>query len=169
MNVISLLTPKTQVAYLYDDCTVRQGLEKLRVHGYTALPVLSRDGSYAGTISEGDLLWYFVERGDKNFHEKERLPLKNLIRRDFNPAVSVRISMHQLLAHAMRYSFVPVVDDRGAFVGIATRHTIIRRLALPNLPADPLEYEQSPETPAQDTAEYTAVMMRPMESSRPLT
>ena len=32
MNVISLLTPKAQVAYLYDDFTVRQGLEKLRAH-----------------------------------------------------------------------------------------------------------------------------------------
>ena len=26
VNVISLLTPKAQVAYLYDDFTVRQGL-----------------------------------------------------------------------------------------------------------------------------------------------
>ena len=43
MNVISLLTPKAQVAYLYDDFTVRQGLEKLRAHGYTAIPVLARD------------------------------------------------------------------------------------------------------------------------------
>ena len=31
MNVISLLTPKAQVAYLYQDFTVRQGLEKLDV------------------------------------------------------------------------------------------------------------------------------------------
>ena len=33
MNVISLLTPKTNVAYLYEDFTIRQGLEKLRHYG----------------------------------------------------------------------------------------------------------------------------------------
>ena len=33
MNVISLLTPKAQVAYLYDDYTIRQGLEKFRAKG----------------------------------------------------------------------------------------------------------------------------------------
>ena len=169
MNVISLLTPKTQVAYLYDDCTIRQGLEKLRIHGYTALPVLARDGSYAGTVSEGDLLWYIVDRGDSSLREKDRLTLKHLLRRDFNPAVSVRISMPQLLDHAMRYSFVPVVDDRGAFVGIVTRHTIIRRLALPNLPANPLEYAELSELTEQDAEEYLAVMMHPLEASGPLT
>ena len=51
MNVISLVTPKAQVAYLYDDFTIRQGLEKLRAHGYTAIPVLSREGQYLGTVS----------------------------------------------------------------------------------------------------------------------
>ena len=50
MNVISLLTPKAQVAFLYEDFTIRQGLEKLRAHGYTAIPVLTRDGQYAGTF-----------------------------------------------------------------------------------------------------------------------
>ena len=33
MNVMSLLNPKVQVAYLYEDDTIRQGLEKLRHHG----------------------------------------------------------------------------------------------------------------------------------------
>ena len=53
MNVISLLTPKASVAWLYEDFTLRQGLEKLRHHGYTAIPVLARDGRYVGTVSEG--------------------------------------------------------------------------------------------------------------------
>ena len=64
MNVISLLTPKAQVAYIYDDCTIRQGLEKLRAHGYTAVPVLARDGRYVGTVSEGDFLWNILDGND---------------------------------------------------------------------------------------------------------
>lgn len=131
MNVISLLTPKAQVAYLYDDYTVRQGLEKLRAHGYTAIPVLSRDGSYVGTVSEGDFLWSILDHRDNSLAAQEKQPLKRLMRRNFNPPVSVRVSMEELLEQAMRQSFIPVVDDRGAFVGIVTRQSIMRNMAFP--------------------------------------
>ena len=40
MNIIFLLKPKNTVAYVYDVNTLRQGLEKMRVHGYTAVPVI---------------------------------------------------------------------------------------------------------------------------------
>ena len=135
MNVISLLTPKAQVEYLYDDYTIRQGLEKIRVHGYTAIPVLSREGLYVGTVSEGDFLWSLVNQRDNNLLSQEKRPLKSIMRPEFNPAVSVRVTMDELLDQAMRQSFIPVVDDRGAFIGIVTRQTIIRRLTIPNTSA----------------------------------
>ncbi|HIT02517.1 MAG TPA: CBS domain-containing protein [Candidatus Enterenecus merdae] len=131
MNVISLLTPKAQVAYLHEDCTIRQGLEKLRGHQYTALPVLARDGRYAGTVSEGDFLWAMVARRDDGPRAWEKLSLEQMMRKGFNPAVSIRVSMEELLDRAMRQSFIPVVDDRGAFMGIVTRQTILRKLILP--------------------------------------
>lgn len=131
MNVISLLTPKAQVVYLYDDYTIRQGLEKFRAKGYTALPVLSRDGAYVGTVSEGDFLWHILDGEDSSIYAYEKLPLKSVMRRDFNPAVSVRVTMDDLLEQAMRQSFIPVVDDRGAFVGIVTRQAIMRKMAFP--------------------------------------
>ena len=73
MNVISLLTPKAQVAYIYDDCTIRQGLEKLRAHGYTAVPVLARDGRYVGTVSEGDFLWNILDGGTTRPDERHTI------------------------------------------------------------------------------------------------
>ena len=60
MNIAYFLLPKSRVAYLYDDYTFRQGLEKMRHHGYTAIPVITRDGRYAGTVSEGDFLWQLL-------------------------------------------------------------------------------------------------------------
>ena len=129
MNVINFLTPKSQVAWVYADVTVRQGLEKLRSRGYTAIPVLYRDGSYAGTISEGDFLWHMLDSEDNRLRAAEQLPLRAVMREGFNPPVSVRVSMEELLERAMNQSFVPVVDDRGAFMGIVTRQTILRRLA----------------------------------------
>lgn len=139
MNVISLLTPKAQVAYLYDDFTVRQGLEKLRVHGYTAIPVLARDGRYVGTVSEGDFLWNILDQQDNSLRAQEKLPLSHILRKNFNPAVRIDITLTELLDRAMRQSFIPVVDDRGAFVGIVTRQNIIRRLTVPNAEAQEAE------------------------------
>lgn len=133
MNVISLVTPKGQTAYLYEDATLRQGLEKLRAHGYTAIPVLDREGGYVGTVSEGDFLWQMLDREDNSLRTQEKLPLRSILRPGFNPAVRIDVTMTELLERAMRQSFIPVVDDRGAFVGIVTRQTIIRRLTRPNL------------------------------------
>lgn len=137
MNVITLLTPKAQVAYLYDDFTIRQGLEKLRSRGYTAIPVLARDGTYVGSVTEGDFLWNILDHKNNSLQAQEQKPLKTLIRTGFNPPVSVRVTMEELLEQAMQQSFVPVVDDRGAFIGIVTRQTIMRKLALPNLSSEP--------------------------------
>ena len=133
MNVISLLTPKAQVAYLYEDFTIRQGLEKLRVHGYTAIPVLARDGRYVGTVSEGDFLWNILDGKDNSLRTQEKLPLRQVLRPGFNPAVCIDVTLSQLLERAMQQSFIPVVDDRGAFVGIVTRQNIIRRLTIPKV------------------------------------
>ena len=57
MNVLFFLKPKGELAYLYEDHTLRQGIEKLERSGFTAIPVISRSGEYIGTITEGDFLW----------------------------------------------------------------------------------------------------------------
>ena len=111
MNVISLLTPKAQVAYLYEDFTIRQGLEKLRAHGYTAIPVLARDGQYVGTVSEGDFLWHILDRENNSLRTREKLPLRSVLRPGFNPAVRIDVTLTQLLERSMQQSFIPVVDD----------------------------------------------------------
>ena len=63
MNIAYFLLPKARVAHVYDDNTFRQGLEKMRHHGYTAIPVISRTGQYVGTVSEGDFLWCLLDQG----------------------------------------------------------------------------------------------------------
>ena len=133
MNVISLLTPKTNVAWLYEDWTIRQGLEKLRFHGYTAIPVLAKDGSYVGTVSEGDFLWCLLDQGSGDIQTQEKQPLRRVIRHVFNPAVSIEVALEDLVERALRQSYIPEVDDRGAFVGIVTRQNIIKRLTVLNV------------------------------------
>ena len=134
MNIAYFLTPKSSVAYLYDDCTFRQGLEKMRHRGYAAIPVISRDGRYVGTVSEGDFLWRILEPGasgqDGSFsmRDMERLQLRDILK-SARPPVRITVSMEDLVTSAMKQNFVPVVDDLGSFIGIVTRKDIIRYLS----------------------------------------
>ena len=58
MNILFFLTPKSEVAYIYAEESLRQALEKMEFHKYSAVPILTRQGRYVGTLTEGDLLWY---------------------------------------------------------------------------------------------------------------
>lgn len=125
MNIMALLRAKSTVAYLTDTCTVRQGLEKFRAHGYTAIPVIREDGSYAGSITEGDFLWHILDTEPK-LYEQENYRVSQIIRSDFNPAARIDIKPEELLARILQQNFVPMVDDRNLFIGIITRQDVIR-------------------------------------------
>lgn len=125
MNVIRLLKNKDSVAYIYENSTIRQGLEKMRAHGYTAIPVITASGEYAGSISEGDFLWHILAVSDGSMKSQEKYLIKDIIRKDFIPAVRVDVPMQTLLERSMTQNFIPVTDDRGSFIGIVTRRDII--------------------------------------------
>ena len=57
MNILFFLTPKSDVAYIFEDETLRQTVEKMEHRKFSCIPLLSMDGRYTGTISEGDILW----------------------------------------------------------------------------------------------------------------
>ena len=49
MNVAFFLTPKSEVVWLLEHATMRQALERMERHGYTAVPLLDEEGRYVGT------------------------------------------------------------------------------------------------------------------------
>ena len=122
MNALFLLKSKDDVTYLYADQTIRQGIEKMKFHGYTALPVITKDGIFVGCISEGDFLWYLMEHSLK---EAEETSILTIIRQNFNPAVDVNVRMSELLHRAKEQKIIPVIDDRHVFIGMITRRDII--------------------------------------------
>jgi CBS domain-containing protein len=131
MNIAYFLKTKGEVDYLYDSFTLRQGLEKMRNHGHSAIPVLSGDNKYIGTISEGDFLWYLVDdRKEKlyktNIERYEEIKIRDIFRKGKNPSVRITATMDEMLMRAMDQNFIPVVDDRNYFIGIITRRDIMR-------------------------------------------
>ena len=125
-NILFFLTPKALCAFVRDDYSVRQALEKMESAGYAALPILSRQGEYKGTLTEGDLLWALKNMCNMDIRQAESRKIMDIARRKDNVPVRVTTSMHDLIERATHQNFVPVVDDKGAFIGIITRKAIIK-------------------------------------------
>ena len=113
-------------AYLHDDFTIRQALEKMEASGYAALPILNRRGEYRGTLTEGDLLWALKNMCYMDMRQAEARRIMEISRRKDNVPVRITASMHDLIDRASNQNFVPVVDDYGAFIGLITRKAIIQ-------------------------------------------
>ena len=125
-NILFFLTPKAMCAFLYDDYTVRQALEKMESAGYAALPILNKHGEYRGTITEGDLLWALKNLCYMDMRQAEARRIMEITRRQDYIPVRVTTSMFDLVQRASAQNFVPVVDDKDTFIGIVTRSAIIK-------------------------------------------
>lgn len=128
MNILFFLTPKSEVAYINEDDTLRQALEKMEHHKYSAVPIITKQGKYLGTITEGDLLWGIKNKFDLNLRDAERIRITEIPRRLDNRPVSIDADMEDLLDKILNQNFVPVLDDQKNFIGIITRKDVIRSL-----------------------------------------
>lgn len=125
MNILFYLTPKSEVMHLFDDYSVRQAMEKMEYHKYSAVPIISRNGTYVGTLTEGDILWELKRRQTVDLKTIEDLKIRTLKRKRDNEPVNVNCNIEDLILTAMNQNFVPVIDDNGIFIGIVTRKSII--------------------------------------------
>ena len=125
MNIAFLLTPKNEVIYEYLDVTMRQVIEKMEHHGYTAIPLIDKHGKYVGTLTEGDLLWKLKNTMNLNFRNTETVKVKDIPRRVRHKSVTISEDIESLINLAVSQNFVPVVDDEGIFIGIIKRSDII--------------------------------------------
>lgn len=125
MNIAFFLLPKQEVVCLSTEATLRQTLERMEHHRYTSVPILDRDGCYAGTVTEGDLLWYMKNNPELTFEQTHRVKLSDVQLRLAHRAVRIDANMEDLVSLAKLQNFVPVIDDMNRFIGIVRRSDII--------------------------------------------
>jgi len=151
MNVLYFLTPKAEVEYININSSVRQGLEKMRYHGYAAIPVIDDEGRYRGTVTEGDFLWALYNDNNPDLKKLEKTELKTIIHKQYHP-VRASASVDEILNRAYNQNFVPVIDDRDVFIGIIKRKDIIKYLASVKTSIPELTDEDKEEKPAVSIA-----------------
>ena len=128
MNIMRFIVPKSLVEYVVSESTVRQALEKMRYHRYVAIPVIDSDGKYVGTLRNDDILSYFLNSGIFDARMAEENMVSDIIDGNYAPPVYHNASMSELIDRVKEHNFVPVVDDRGCFVGIILRRDILNFL-----------------------------------------
>ncbi|MCR1808631.1 CBS domain-containing protein [Haploplasma modicum] len=129
MNVLFHLIPKEKVAFIYDNFTLRQAMEKMEYHRYTAVPILSESGKYIGILREGDILWHIKNINRFDLQYAESILVKDLNRKKDHANVNIDADIDELIKLSVDQNFIPVVDDRKNFIGIVTRKAIITHLA----------------------------------------
>ncbi|ABR46882.1 CBS domain containing protein [Alkaliphilus metalliredigens QYMF] len=125
MNIAFFLTPKRETIYLTEDATMRQALEKMEHHRYSAVPIVDQAGRYIETMTEGDLLWKLKNTKDLTLKDTNKVKIKEVSKyMDVKP-VLINAKVEDLVHLIINQNFVPVVDDNGVFIGIVKRSTII--------------------------------------------
>ena len=129
MNIARIMIPKVSTVFLHEKDTVRQGLERFMVHGYTAIPVLNEQEQYIGSVTEGDFLRHLLTVRTTDLKEQEQYRIGSIVRRDFCPAFPIDAEFQKVVAATLNQNFVPIVDGRGVLCGILTRKNMIEYLA----------------------------------------
>jgi len=125
MNIAFFLIPKKDVVYLKENATMRQALERMEYHTYSAVPLINDAGKYVGTITEGDLLWKLKNTLGLTFQNTEGVSLRDVEQHVQNDPVTIDSQMEDLISRAVVQNFVPVVDDQQIFIGIVRRREMI--------------------------------------------
>jgi len=129
MNIAKIMIPRACTVFLNEKQTVRQGWEVMTRNGYTAIPVLDADQHFIGCVSEGDFLRHILDTGSLDKMDMENHRVRELVRRDFCPPISIDADEDEVVGAALNQNFVPIVDSRNTLCGILTRRGVIAHLA----------------------------------------
>lgn len=126
MNIAFFLTPKKDVVYEMLDATMRQVIERMDYHRYTAIPILDEQGRYVGTLTEGDLLRKLKNTPGLDIRECSKIPATDIPMRTQNRPVHINCNIEDLVSTVTSQNFVPVLDDDDRFIGIIKRSDILQ-------------------------------------------
>ena len=129
MNIAKIMIPKVSTVFLHENNTIRQGVEQFMRHGYTAIPVLNEKEQYVGSVTKGDFLRHILAIQSTSMKDQEKYKIRDILRRDFCPALSIDEAYEEVVSAVLNQNFVPIVDGRGVLCGILTRHNAISYLA----------------------------------------
>ena len=111
-----------------DNISVRQAIEKFDFYKFSVVPVIDENGKYINSISEGDLLCFIKNNNPISLKDLEKIPLFEVPRYRTYECLSISSTFDEILNLSLNQNFIPIIDDRGMFIGIIKRKDIIKHL-----------------------------------------
>ena len=124
-TIFDFLTPKNKTFYLNHDATIRQIVETFDVHKFSVVPLIDEDGKFISTISEGDVLRFIKNHCQFDVYMAEDVRINTIELYRPYKALLISASLDEVIKLTLEQNFIPVVDDRGMYIGIIKRKTII--------------------------------------------
>lgn len=128
MNIIAYLTPKENTFYLDSKSTIRQALEKYDYHKFTVIPLVDESGKYVATVSEGDILRFIKNHAHFDIKLAENTLLVTIEKYRPFKTLDINCTDQEIIMLSMEQNFIPIIDDRGMYIGIIKRKDVIRYL-----------------------------------------
>ena len=128
MNIFPYITPKNNIYYIVDNLSVRQAIEKFDFYKFSVVPVIDENGKYINSISEGDLLCFIKNNNPISLKDLEKIPLFEVPRYRTYECLSISSTFDEILNLSLNQNFIPIIDDRGMFIGIIKSKDIIKHL-----------------------------------------
>ena len=127
-SVLQLITPKKGTHYLLDTSTIRQALEKFDVHKFSVVPLLSKDGRYVGTLSEGDILRFIKNHAHFDISLAENVQVKAIEHYRPYKCLKIDATIQEVYVLTLDQNFVPLIDDQDHYIGIIKRKDVLMYL-----------------------------------------
>ena len=124
-TIFDFLTPKSKTFYIEDNSTIRQVIEKFDVHKFSVVPVIDEEGKFVTTISEGDILRFIKNHHEFDIYMAESTRINKVDLYRPYKALNIFTSLNDVIKLSLDQNFIPVVDDRGMYIGIIKRKDII--------------------------------------------
>ena len=125
INIIRFLVPKSETFYIDTSFTIRQFMEKADFHKFTVVPILDEHGFYVGSVSEGDILRHIKNLCNFDLKTAESSKIMDITRYRSYSSARVSAGLEDVFFLLTAQNFVPVIDDRGAFIGIIKRRSVM--------------------------------------------
>ena len=123
-----LLTPKASTGWIYDDFSLRQAIEKMTFYGFSSMPIVTGDGLYMGILNQTDILSQIRKKQIIKDIDLEKSYISEIEETKERQAIKCYATEEELIKLITNQNFVPVIDDRGAYIGIITRKKVIEYL-----------------------------------------
>ena len=124
-SILKLITPKKATYFLLNTSTIRQALEKFDAHKFSVVPLIDKDGHYAGTLSEGDILRYIKNHAHFSVIEAENVQVKDIDHYRPYACLSIDATIEEVYGLALDQNFVPLIDDQDHYIGIIKRKDVL--------------------------------------------